>query len=120
MKKILIVEDNADLSEVYQAVFHSKSFDVRISSNWKDARMDIFEFKPDIILLDIMMPHTNWFELLEKIRKNDQKTKVIINSNLHQEDEIKKWYELWANAYFKKSDYSPIEIVEEVIKILNI
>lgn len=68
-KKILIVEDNEDLNNLYQVVFGSSNYDFRLAFNWEEAIEILKIFKPDFILLDLMMPEMNWFEFLSNFKK---------------------------------------------------
>lgn len=117
--KILIVEDNLDLIESYEMIFKKEWFDVQIAYDWLEAEKRFKSFSPDLILLDIMMPKVNWFSFLEKIRKNNKDVLIILNSNLSQDSDVEKWYELWANEYLRKSDYNVFELVEKVKEIIE-
>ena len=81
MKKLLIVEDDPMLVEIYQKKFsQDNSFEVLISSSGLDAERKILNEKPDFVLLDLVLPERDGFEILEKIRKEKDldKTKIII------------------------------------------
>lgn len=123
-KKILIVEDNDDLIDLYNIVFWEKDYEVKISTNWAEALCDIFDFGPSFVLLDVMMPNVSWFDFLKKYnkallsKKIKKKPIIAINSNLSQDSDIKKWMELWAHYYFKKSDFTPLSLIEKVNSIL--
>lgn len=124
-KKILIVEDNKDLNELYDIVFTKHGYSIKIAENWKKALETVVEFEPDLVLLDIMMPEMDWFEFLEKFFDEIQdiqikkKMVIVINSNLSQEQDIKKSFDLWANYYLKKSDFTPFSLVNKVAEILK-
>lgn len=116
--KILIVEDNIDLIDAYRIVFKTQGFDVSVAQDGKIADKVLKEFYPDVILLDIMMPYVNGFQFLKNIRSRGDDIKVIINSNLSQDSEIKKSFELGANEYFRKSDYTAFELADKVKEFL--
>lgn len=118
-KKILIVEDNADLTDAYELVFGKEGFDVKTAYDGKQALELLKTFTPDIILLDIMMPYMNGFEFLQRIHSSNQHARVVINSNLTQDAEIKKGLELGAVKYLRKSDHTVFELVEEIKKIMG-
>ena len=123
--KILIVEDNKDLNDLYELVFKKKWFDTLYVTNWKKALTAVVDFKPDFVLLDIMMPEMNWFEFLMNFFKDihgvelDKKITIAVNSNLSQDSDIKKAFELWADYYFKKSDLTPLELASRVSELLE-
>lgn len=115
---ILIVEDNVDLIEAYKLVFETEGFDVHVAYDGKQALEELKGFQPDVILLDIMIPYMNGFQLLKEVRESGNMVKIVINSNLSQESEIQKSYEMGANAYLRKSDYTVTELVAKVKSFL--
>ncbi len=123
--KILIVEDNKDLNDLYEIVFSKHWYKVTIAEDWNKALEIVAEIEPDVVLLDIMMPVMDWFEFLEKFYEqvaNIQTKKeiiIVINSNLSQDEDIKKSFELWANYYLKKSDYTPFTLVSKINEIMK-
>jgi len=117
--KILIVDDNPYITESYELTFKKEWFDVATASDWSLAEKKLKKFNPDIILLDIMMPKVNWFSFLEKVRKTDTDTKIILNSNLSQDSDIEKWLALWATKYFRKSSFTPLELVNRIKKLFD-
>ena len=124
-KKILIVEDNKDLDDLYEIIFEKHGYEIMSAEDWNKALDKVVEFKPDLILLDIMMHNVDWFEFLQKFHEEiawihtDKKIIIAINSNLSQDQDIKKSFELWANYYFKKSDFTPFSLVNKVTEILK-
>lgn len=71
MKKVLIIEDDKVLSEMYALKLRKEWFDVKESINWLEGLTCIWDYNPDVILLDIMMPTMNWFETLEAIKTSN-------------------------------------------------
>jgi len=118
-KKILIIDDNVDLQEMFRIYFEAAWYLVYISDDGLKWITHMLDLKPDIILLDLMMPQMNGFEVLETIRDYSSiKIPIIVCSSLAQESDIKKAYELWAEGYIKKSDVSAEKIVEKVGEFL--
>lgn len=123
--KILIVEDNKDLNDLYEIVFTKNKYNVQIAEDWKKALDIVSEFEPDIVLLDIMMPVMDWFEFIEKFYeeianiRTKKKIIIVINSNLSQDQDVKKSFELWANYYLKKSDFTPFSLVNKISEIMK-
>ena len=77
--------------------------------------------KPELVILDIVLPHMDGWDILYQLRKKKslKNTKVLILSNLGQEDEVKRGMELGVVAYLIKADYTPTQVVAEVQKLLN-
>lgn len=118
-KKILIVEDNKDLHEMFRIKFEKWGFEVFVAEDWFSALWLAVEKKPDLILLDIMMPDMDWFETLKVIREQTSlNTKVVIFSNIKNAAHIDKAKKLWADDYLVKADHTPNEVYNKVNKIL--
>lgn len=113
--KILIIEDNPDLVEMYNLKFRNEGFDVNTAKDGEDGINKVIEKKPDIVLLDLLMPNMNGFEVLKTIKENTQmNVKIIVLSNLGQQSQIDKAYELGATYYMVKANFTPAEVVEKV------
>jgi len=114
--KILIVEDEDVLSLVLEEKFKDEGYDVMIAKDGEEAQPKIERFKPDLILLDLILPKKGGLEVLESI-KADQELKmipVIVLSNLEGDETIKKALTLGAADYFVKTQHPIAEIVEKV------
>ena len=119
-KKILVIDDNKEICEMYKIVLESKWFDVKLEYNWLHWLTSAIEYKPDLIILDIMMPEINGFEVLESIKwHSDLKTLVVVNSNLFWVDDEKKALDLWATKYLRKSYYTPVQVVDVIVELLD-
>jgi len=120
MKKILLVEDDPFLIEIYTTKFKQAGFIVDVVENGEQCLKRVSEDKPDVLILDIVLPDMDGWGVLKEIKKNSQfkDMKVIILSNLGEKGEIEKGINLGAVRYFVKAHYAPSEIVEEVKKIL--
>jgi len=120
MKRVLIIEDNLEIQEIYKINFESEDFMVKTSPDWLEGIVTLLEFKPDIIVLDIMMPKMDGFEFLKTIQEQSSiKIPIIICSNLNSKNDEKKAFLYWANLYLRKSDYEWYEIVEKAKKLLE-
>jgi len=119
MKKILLVEDDPFLVDIYNVKLKEENFSVSVAVDGDECLKKLKEDKPDIILLDIVLPSIDGWEVLRKIRKeNDLKdVKVVILSNLGQRAEVEKGLDLGAVKYLIKAHYTPSEVVEEIKKI---
>lgn len=120
-KKIMIVEDDINTYEMYSLKFKKEWFEVLVSTDWLDALTKLVDFKPDVILLDIMMPSMDGFETLTAIKQltTTINAKIIICSNLNDKKNIVRWFEIWADDYLVKANVTPNEIYERVKKLLK-
>lgn len=120
-KKILIVEDDQFLLEMYSAKLKGSGFLVEIAQNGEQALSHIKEFNPDLILLDIVIPKMDGFEVLRQIRENpaNKGIKVIVLSNLGQQSEVERGMSLGADDYFIKAHFTPSEIVHRINKFFE-
>lgn len=119
--KILLAEDDYAISRVYAGGLTHSGFEVIIAINGVDALEKIRINRPDLVLLDLMMPIKNGFEVLEEIRKDDalKDIPVIILSNLGQESDIARSKELGITDYLVKSDTSMKHLIEKVKSHFN-
>jgi len=120
LKKVLIIEDNLEIQEIYELNFEAENFIVKLASDWMKWILEILNFKPDIVILDIMMPNMDWFEVLKTLKNQSSiRTPIIVCSNLNSQDDEKKALSYWADLYLKKSDYEWDEIVEKAIELMK-
>ncbi|MBU0545637.1 response regulator [Patescibacteria group bacterium] len=119
---VLLVEDDTFLIDIYKKKFEMEGFKVSISDNGEKGLADIKKKKPDIVMLDILLPKLDGFVVLEKM-KADAETKnipVILLTNLGQKDEVEKGLKLGAEDYMIKAHFKPSEIVDKVRKVLKL
>lgn len=117
MIKILIVEDEKDLREMLVKRVTKLGYESAIAVDGVDALKKFHAFSPDLMLLDIIMPKKNGFEVLEEIRiKEKSRVPVIILSNLNQDEDIKMAKTLHVYDYIVKSN---ISLAELSLKIHN-
>jgi len=119
--KVLIIEDDIYISEMYRIKFESEKFKTIITNNGVKILEIIEKEKPNIILLDIVMPVMDGFDVL-KIIKNSKKHKnipVVMLTNLSQKESIERGFELGAESYIVKSHFTPSEVVKKVRDILD-
>ncbi|MFH1427558.1 MAG: response regulator [Patescibacteria group bacterium] len=117
--KLLIIEDEEALADVLVAKFKKVGYDVSLAYNGEAGYKKIIEFKPNLIILDIVMPKMNGYEVLEKMRDEKIDTPVIIISNSGQPVEIEKTKKLGAVDHLIKTQFDPAEVLEKVNKYLN-
>ena len=121
MKKILIIEDDPFLSEMYMAKFSQSDFQVEVATDGKKGLEKIKTSKPDLILLDIVLPKMDGFEILKKVKEDSQlkKIPVILLTNLGQKNEVEKGLALGADEYIIKAHFTPTAVVTKVKEILS-
>jgi DNA-binding response OmpR family regulator len=119
--KVLIIEDEEMLVNMYISKFTKEGYQAEKASNGRIGLEQARTIKPDIILLDIMMPEIDGFMVLKDL-KNDTATKdipVIMLTNLGQEEDIEKGKQLGATDYLVKANLTPAQVVEKVKTILE-
>jgi len=119
-KKILIIEDDPFLSEMYTAKLIKGGFTVEVAADGKKGIEKAKKMKPDLILLDIVLPKMDGFDLLEKIKKDSElkETIVVLLTNLGQKKEVEKGLALGADEYVIKAHFTPTAVVARVKEII--
>lgn len=114
-KKILLVEDDKYIVRAYKDGLERAGFEVLTASDGNEALEKIKKDLPDLILLDLIMPVKNGFEVLEELKVDDgmKKIPVVILSNLGQDTDVEKGKALGAVDYLIKTDYSMKEVIEK-------
>ncbi len=121
MKNILLVEDDPFLIDIYSQKLSKAGFAVEVATDGETAIKILGEKIPSLVLLDIVLPGIEGWEVLRRIKKDKKFAglKMIILSNLGQKAEVEKGLKLGAIKYLIKAHYTPKEVVEEVKKILR-
>lgn len=114
--KLLIVEDDEFLQKILLTKFSREGFDVTTASDGEKALEALTKDKPQLVLLDLILPKMTGFDVLAemRVRPDFQKLPVIILSNLGQEEDIKRAKELGALDFLVKADISVNEVVRKV------
>lgn len=121
MTKIAIVEDDQAISQMYRIKFEGEGYEVETAENGKIGLDVIRKMKPDIVLLDIMMPEMNGDEVLEKLRGSSwgKHIKVIVLTNMGEQELSPKIRELGVSTVILKADMTPRQVAEIVKKQLE-
>lgn len=121
-KKILLVEDDTALSSVYESRLELEGFEVATVSNGEDALSRAIEFKPDLIVLDAMMPKINGFDVLDILRNTPETTnvRVIMLTALSQPSDKERAKSLGADDYLVKSQVVISDVVDRIRHHLGI
>lgn len=119
--KILMVEDNIFLRKLYRDKFTRAGFEFVEATNGIEGINKVMTEKPNLVILDLLLPRKNGFDVLSDIKNNSQTKKipVIILSNLGQEIDIKEALSLGAQEYLIKTEVRLSEVVTRVKKILS-
>ena len=121
MKKILLIEDDSFIIDIYITKLKEVGFSVQSAVNGEEALVKIKQSRPDLVLLDIVLPQVTGFEFLQEIKSMPElkNVPVIVLSNLGQKKEVEKGLSLGAAKYLIKAHYTPTEVVEEIRTVLN-
>jgi CheY-like chemotaxis protein len=121
MPKLIIVEDDPMLGEIYQKKFDEAKFEVKLVTNGKAVVDEVASFQPELVLLDIVLPDMDGYEILEGLSKNNgtRSVPVYVFSNLSAKEDIDRAATLGAKGFLTKSNFTPSQLVEEVKKIMG-
>lgn len=121
-KKILLVEDNESMASVYLVRLQNEGFDVRHVPDGEDALSTAVSYKPDLILLDVMMPKISGFDVLDILRNTPDlaKTKIIMLTALSQPADKDRALGLGVDDYLVKSQVVIADVVERIKRQLRV
>jgi DNA-binding response OmpR family regulator len=121
MKKILLIEDDKFLRELIIQKLGKEGYEVVEAAEGEVGVVKMTEEKPDLVLLDLILPGIDGFEVLRRIKENPviASVPIIILSNLGQRDDVEKGIQLGAVDYLIKAHFTPGEIVEKIKAILT-
>ena len=120
-KRVLIVDDEPNIAISVDFLMRREGFEVLVAHDGEEGLARIRADRPDIIVLDVMMPKLDGLEVLKKIRENPE-TKdllVIMLTNMGSEAIAEKIYRLGATDYFVKADFTPLEVANKVKDLLK-
>jgi two-component system alkaline phosphatase synthesis response regulator PhoP len=119
LRKILLVEDNLELRNLYEIFLKQHGFDVAIASDGDEGLEKAKEYKPDLIFLDVMMPKKNGFEVLKILRHDPSygctKTKIVILTNLGDSSKVSPDVRADMDGYVIKAEIE-LRSLLEIIK----
>jgi len=121
-KRILMVEDDDALAKVYLARLEAEGFDVRRVNNGEDALATAIDYHPDLVVLDVMMPKVNGFDVLDILRNTRETAnlKVIMLTALGQESDKERAKSLGADDYLVKSQVVMTDVIDRIKHHLGI
>lgn len=121
MTKILIVEDDPMISEIYEKKFKSAGFDAVVASNGREVISNVGKDKFDLVLLDMVLPEMSGLEILKELKggKYNPEMKVIMFSNLSEKSDRDEALKNGADGFIPKTQFNPSELVGEITRVLN-
>jgi DNA-binding response OmpR family regulator len=122
MPKIAIIEDDLAIAQMYRLKFEAEGYHVEIAENGRLGLELCEQLKPDLVLLDLMMPEMNGDEMLEKMRGTDwgKHIKVIILTNVGQQEAPDKLKDLHVSDFVVKAEMTPSQVAELANKELGV
>ena len=124
MAKVLLVEDNKSLRELYSKHLRDINFEVETAGNGKEALAKVNEFKPDAIVLDIILPEINGIEVLKILKADPEHRKIPVlmltgfSTHLSESNKLRECLENGAQGYILKEDYASAKKIASKINLL--
>ncbi len=121
MTKIMIVDDDPMISDIYQKKFSDQGFDVLVATSGEQALEMAKKEKIDLVLLDLLIPRLDGFEVIRQLRSGNyaKDIKIIVSSNLSEKLNRDRAFELGANDFIIKAQFTPSQLVEKIKKIIS-
>jgi twitching motility two-component system response regulator PilG len=119
-RTIMVVDDNPDLVDILRMMLESKGFNVRCASSGKELFAGLEELKPDLILLDIMMPQMDGLEVLTRLKEDPSIPfipVILLTAKVHHED-IQRGYKMGAEYYITKP-FTSTQVLDGINLILG-
>lgn len=118
---VALIEDDPLIAEMYTTKFTKEGYALHHAADGFAGLEMVKKEKPDIILLDIIMPKMDGFQVLQELRKTLEfkDTPVVMLTNLGQEEDVQKGRQLGATDYFIKTNFTPAAIVDKVKELLK-
>ncbi len=125
MKSVLLIEDDPFLIDIYTTKLRESGFSAEVASDGESGLRKLKEKHFDLLILDIVLPKIDGWEILEDIKKRKEKSKdskklkIIVLSNIGQKEDVEKALAFGVDKYLIKAHYIPGEVIEEVKKLLR-
>ena len=120
-KKIMIVEDDELIRNMYKTKLEADGYTVAVVDNGGDAIPTVKAEKPDLVLLDVILPQLDGFTVLEELKSMTEikDTPVIMLTNLGTEEDIEKGNKMGAVDYIVKANFTPAQVSEQIKNFFN-
>jgi len=121
MKNILLVEDDKFIIDIYTRKLKKAGFSVEIARDGEEALRKVKSIKPDLLILDIVLPNIDGWEIIKRIKKDKKlkDLKIVALTNLQRGEDIERGKSLGITGYFVKAHYTPSQIVEEIKNVMS-
>ena len=118
--RVLVVEKDNTTKTIYESELHQQNIEVDLASNGEEGLKMAGANKPDLIVLELVLPRINGFDFLAKIKadKKLKDVKVLVASILSQKKDVDEAMSLGAHKYLPKDSYSQKQIIEKVLEVL--
>ena len=119
--KIALIEDDLAIVQMYRVKFENEGYDVAVAGDGEAGLALIDSQRPDIILLDLMMPNMNGLEVLKALKDSGlrDKTKVVVLTNVGDSEAATDAYDFGADDYIIKADLTPKEVADRIKQLLT-
>lgn len=120
--KILVIDDDPFILDMYVLKFKDQGFQIDIATDGKIGLEKIKSFKPDMVLLDVVMPKMDGFDVIKKLKEENEPCpfKILFLTNFGQKEDVERGMRLGADGYIIKAHFTPSEVVAKVKEILKI
>ena len=120
--KILVIDDDPFILDMYVLKFKDQGFEIDTATDGKAGLEKIKSFKPDMVLLDVVMPKMDGFDVIQKLKEESQPRtfKILFLTNFGQKEDVERGMQLGADGYIIKAHFTPSEVVAKVKEILTI
>lgn len=119
--KILIIEDDLFLSSIYVTKIEKSGYETLVCEDGEKGWELVQKEKPDLVLLDILLPKISGFDILKKMKATPElkDIPVILLTNLRRESEVEEGLKLGAVDYLIKAHFTPVEVIRKIEKVLK-
>jgi CheY-like chemotaxis protein len=121
MAKIMIVEDDPMLVEIYEKKLQGVGFEIKVVTSGRAVKDEAISWQPDLILLDVVLPDMDGFEILEAVKKEEaiRNIPIYVFSNLSAKEDIDRATSLGATGFLTKSSFTPSQLAEKVKELVG-